>query len=108
MDGAAAAAAAAVDDAPPELSPLEQDVLDEYERLAENMKKVCVCVCWLPFASVSPRRLLLLFLPPSISTRHLRRRCTTTSSLPNALCFLILPFPFHSSSFSPPTPIQSS
>jgi hypothetical protein len=26
---------------PPELSPLEQDVLDEYERLAENMKKVC-------------------------------------------------------------------
>jgi hypothetical protein len=26
--------------APPELSPLEQEVLDEYERLAENMKKV--------------------------------------------------------------------
>ncbi len=25
-----------------ELSPLEQDVLDEYERLAENMKKVWV------------------------------------------------------------------
>jgi DASH complex subunit DAD3 len=25
---------------PPELSTLEQDVLDEYERLAENMKKV--------------------------------------------------------------------
>lgn len=25
---------------PPELTPLEQDVLDEYERLAENMKKV--------------------------------------------------------------------
>lgn len=25
---------------PPELSPLEQEVLDEYERLAENMKKV--------------------------------------------------------------------
>lgn len=24
----------------PELSPLEQDVLEEYERLAENMKKV--------------------------------------------------------------------
>lgn len=24
----------------PELSPLEQEVLDEYERLAENMKKV--------------------------------------------------------------------
>lgn len=24
----------------PELSPLEQDVLDEYERLAENMKKL--------------------------------------------------------------------
>jgi hypothetical protein len=29
-----------------ELSPLEQDVLDEYERLAENMKKV-----WQPFGS---------------------------------------------------------
>lgn len=27
---------------PPELTPLEQDVLDEYERLAENMKKVCL------------------------------------------------------------------
>ena len=25
-----------------DLSPLEQDVLDEYERLAENMKKVCL------------------------------------------------------------------
>lgn len=25
---------------PPELTPLEQDVLDEYEKLAENMKKV--------------------------------------------------------------------
>lgn len=25
---------------PPELSPLEQEVLDEYERLAKNMKKV--------------------------------------------------------------------
>lgn len=25
---------------PPELSPLEQEVLDEYERLAENMKTV--------------------------------------------------------------------
>jgi DASH complex subunit DAD3 len=24
----------------PELSPLEQEVLEEYERLAENMKKV--------------------------------------------------------------------
>jgi hypothetical protein len=24
-----------------DLSPLEQDVLDEYERLADNMKKVC-------------------------------------------------------------------
>ncbi len=27
--------------APPELTPLEQEVLEEYERLAENMKKVC-------------------------------------------------------------------
>ena len=26
-----------------ELSPLEQDVLDEYERLADNMKKVGFC-----------------------------------------------------------------
>lgn len=26
---------------PPEVLPLEQDILDEYERLAENMKKVC-------------------------------------------------------------------
>lgn len=25
---------------PPDLSPLEQEVLEEYERLAENMKKV--------------------------------------------------------------------
>lgn len=25
---------------PPELSPLEQEVLDEYERLADNMSKV--------------------------------------------------------------------
>jgi DASH complex subunit DAD3 len=25
---------------PPELSPTEQEVLEEYERLAENMKKV--------------------------------------------------------------------
>lgn len=27
---------------PEDLSPLEQDVLDEYERLAENMKKVLI------------------------------------------------------------------
>jgi hypothetical protein len=27
---------------PPELSPTEQEVLDEYERLAENMKKVFI------------------------------------------------------------------
>jgi hypothetical protein len=26
---------------PDDLSPLEQDVLEEYERLADNMKKVC-------------------------------------------------------------------
>ena len=25
---------------PPELTPLQQEVLEEYERLAENMKKV--------------------------------------------------------------------
>jgi DASH complex subunit DAD3 len=33
-----------------DLSPLEQDVLEEYERLAENMKKVCDmqrrCLAW--------------------------------------------------------------
>ncbi|EGS23860.1 uncharacterized protein CTHT_0005680 [Thermochaetoides thermophila DSM 1495] len=28
--------------AAPELSPLEQEVLDEYERLSENMKKLAV------------------------------------------------------------------
>lgn len=27
-----------------ELTPLEQDVLDEYERLAENMKKARPCI----------------------------------------------------------------
>lgn len=31
-----------------ELSPLEQDVLDEYERLAENMKKVSQQFLFLP------------------------------------------------------------
>jgi hypothetical protein len=30
---------------PPELSPLEQEVLEEYERLAENMKKVKHLLC---------------------------------------------------------------
>ncbi|CCC07479.1 unnamed protein product [Sordaria macrospora k-hell] len=29
---------------PPELTPTEQDVLDEYERLAENMKKPSVAI----------------------------------------------------------------
>ncbi|KAI0518397.1 DASH complex subunit Dad3-domain-containing protein [Xylaria bambusicola] len=29
-----------MDLSPPELSPLEQEVLEEYERLAENMKKL--------------------------------------------------------------------
>ncbi|KAL2205204.1 DASH complex, subunit Dad3 [Sarocladium strictum] len=29
---------------PPELSPLEQEVLEEYERLAENMKKLASTV----------------------------------------------------------------
>ncbi|PBP16707.1 hypothetical protein BUE80_DR012563 [Diplocarpon rosae] len=33
-------ASSALPRAPEELSPLEQDVLDEYERLAENMKKL--------------------------------------------------------------------
>jgi hypothetical protein len=27
---------------PDDLSPLEQDVLEEYERLADNMKKACI------------------------------------------------------------------
>ena len=40
----------------PELSALEQDVLDEYARLAENMQKVA----YLPFPP-SPRGTLLLF-----------------------------------------------
>lgn len=33
-----------------DLTPLEQDVLDEYERLAENMKKVDVVTSVPPFA----------------------------------------------------------
>jgi DASH complex subunit DAD3 len=36
---------------PPELSPIEQDVLDEYERLAGNMKKVP------PYAIPTPKPL---------------------------------------------------
>ncbi|CAH0001688.1 unnamed protein product [Clonostachys byssicola] len=36
---------------PPELTPLEQEVLDEYERLAENMKKVSPCLYLTPLAS---------------------------------------------------------
>ena len=35
-----------------DLSPLEQDVLDEYERLAENMKKVRFCL--VPSSAVFP------------------------------------------------------
>jgi hypothetical protein len=56
--------------AAPELSPLEQDVLDEYARLAENMKKVgplprtnwtgvfadFTSRSWLPFSTRSPAR----------------------------------------------------
>lgn len=33
-----------------DLTPLEQDVLDEYERLAENMKKVDTVTSLPPFA----------------------------------------------------------
>ena len=33
---------------PEDLSPLEQDVLEEYERLADNMKKVIETNCRLP------------------------------------------------------------
>lgn len=36
---------------PPELSPLEQEVLDEYERLADNMKNVCLAMPLIPFTS---------------------------------------------------------
>ena len=36
-----------------DLSPLEQDVLDEYERLAENMKKVSPFLPPFPFRSPS-------------------------------------------------------
>lgn len=46
---------------PPELSPLEQEVLEEYELLAENMKKVS------PFLLFSPR--LLPSHPPIPRTR---------------------------------------
>jgi hypothetical protein len=41
---------------PPELSPTEQEVLDEYERLAENMKKVCICI-HIVFLLTAPRRI---------------------------------------------------
>lgn len=40
---------------PPELTPLEQEVLEEYEQLAANMKKVRAC-----HFSVPPLRFLLL------------------------------------------------
>lgn len=40
MEPSESTSALAVVSAAEELSPLEQDVLDEYERLAENMKKV--------------------------------------------------------------------
>lgn len=43
---------------PPELSPLEQEVLDEYERLAENMKTVRPSLfpisCQLPLCASRP------------------------------------------------------
>jgi len=37
-----------------DLSPLEQDVLDEYERLAENMRKV---LTYLPTSFDSPKKI---------------------------------------------------
>jgi len=40
-----------------ELSPLEQDVLDEYERLAENMKKV-ICILTICLVVLNPYSLL--------------------------------------------------
>jgi len=44
---------------PPELSPLEQEVLDEYERLAENMKKVCSPLLSSSIHCIRPLRHLL-------------------------------------------------
>ncbi|KAI1388898.1 DASH complex, subunit Dad3 [Hypoxylon trugodes] len=37
---------------PPELTPLEQEVLDEYERLAENMKKASHIISLVYLANV--------------------------------------------------------
>jgi len=53
-----------------ELSPLEQEVLDEYERLAENMKKVCLSA--LPPTSSSPP-IPSIALLPTISLLRLVR-----------------------------------
>ena len=39
---------------PPELTPLETEVLEEYERLAENMKKVCFAACLSHFHTTYP------------------------------------------------------
>lgn len=40
MEPTESTATSALTSSAEDLSPLEQDVLDEYERLAENMKKV--------------------------------------------------------------------
>lgn len=54
-----------------DLSPTEQDLLDEYERLAENMKTVCSSSPLPPFAPLFPR-------PPSPNNKQL----TNTPSPP--------------------------
>ncbi|KAM5377400.1 hypothetical protein ACJZ2D_005081 [Fusarium nematophilum] len=46
---------------PPELTPLEQEVLDEYERLADNMNKVRI-----PSTLDPPCSFTSLILPPSV------------------------------------------
>src|ERR1041384_3949739 len=56
----------------PVLSPLEQEVLDEYERLAENMKKVSLC---LPY-SLSLLRCLSLLVSSSVARACLSSRLT--------------------------------
>jgi hypothetical protein len=60
---------------PPELTPLEQEVLEEYERLAENMKKVrfthSLIQPTIHSHILSPSHLPILPpIPPSMSLTH--------------------------------------
>lgn len=52
---------------PPELSPLEQEVLDEYERLADNMKNVRLAKPFIPLPSREPQ-ILTRLLPAQLAS----------------------------------------